>query len=198
MRNLGKILEYYATRKSLRFLISLTLIGAFIYVLIIPLAFVPLGERIDATGTTTTDYQTAGNKENMDKILDNWDSVVDVVLQQLFWDYIFIVGGFLFLFNANALILRRFLTVFDPTSRVVFIPKLGMVLTFFSRLFDAVENSISLLILTNSDNYPLWAPAALSITRYIKFSTVAAEYTVFITGLVILSIDMLKDRNSSK
>jgi hypothetical protein len=150
------------------------------------LVFVPLGEELDATGVTTTQYQTSGTPEKMDEALAAWDSVIDIAIEQLFWDFIFIIGGFLFLFNANALILRYFSNKSVGSKIYCRIPSMGMILTVLSRSFDAIENTISLYILTNTENYSKWAPAALNYVRTIKFTTVGLEYTFFILSILIM------------
>lgn len=157
-----------------------TLIGAFIsYAGIIVFAFIPTTSRIEESGYTTADLQTAKTKAEVDTILKAWVDVIDTVYLQTFFDYLFIIAGFLLFYAIHSLIYKQ---LSDHNLR--YLPLMNMVLTVLSRSLDAFENLWGLLIYSNPSNYWTGFIPLLNTTEALKWAVVGIEYTS--TGLSIL------------
>lgn len=153
---------------------------------VIVLGFVPVTRQIEMSGYSTSDLQDAPNRAEVDTILQALEPVMDHVMLLSVLDYIFILAGFFLFFSLHSIILNTL----DSHDRLVLIPKIGMILTIFSRLFDSLENLWVILIYTNPEDYATVLISLMNASETVKWALVRVEYPVL--GLAIVLVLLIR------
>ena len=150
------------------------------FVGVIALGFVPVTRHIETSGYSTSDLQEATTRPEVDTILQALEPVMDSVILLSILDYIFILAGFFLFFSLHSIALNTL----ENHDRLVLIPKIGMILTFFSRLLDSLENFWVILIYTNPEDYATILISLMNTSETMKWTLVRIEYPTL--GLVIV------------
>ena len=180
LNTLFRPVEGYANRISLRIHGIVAGISFVTFVSVIALGFVPVTRRIETSGYSTSDLQEATTRAKVDTILQAFEPVMDAVQLLSVLDYLFIVAGFFLFFSLNSIAMQTL----EGHGRVVVVPKIGMILTIFSRLFDALENLWVILIYTNPEDYATILITLMNISETVKWTLVNVEYPTL--GLAIV------------
>ncbi|MFC7135384.1 MULTISPECIES: hypothetical protein [Salinibaculum] len=151
------------------------------FVGVIALGFVPVTRQIETSGYTTSDLQDATTRAEVDTILQAFEPVMDSVMLLSVLDYIFILAGFFLFFSLHSLVLHT-LAFHD---RLALIPKIGMVLTVFSRLLDSLENLWVILIYTNPEDYATILISLMNASETLKWTLVRVEYPTLGVAIVV-------------
>lgn len=178
--------EAYAEAASSRTHAVVASISLCLFVGTIAFGFVPVTRDIEASGYSTADLQEATTRAHVDTILQALEPVMDAVVLLSALDYLFIVAGFFLFFSLHAIAMKR-LSFHD---RLVLVPKIGMVLTVFSRLLDSLENLWVILVYTNPDTYPTSLISLTNTTQELKWLVVAVEYPTL--GLAIVLVLLVR------
>jgi hypothetical protein len=147
---------------------------------VIALGFVPVTRQIETSGYSTSDLQEATTRPEVDTILQALEPVMDSVMLLSILDYIFILAGFFLFFSLHSIALNTL----ENHDRLVLIPKIGMILTFFSRLLDSLENLWVILIYTNPEDYATILIRLMNSSETMKWTLVRIEYPTL--GLAIV------------
>ena len=150
------------------------------FVGVIALGFVPATRQIETSGYSTSDLQEATTRMEVDTILQALEPVMDSVMLLSVLDYIFILAGFFLFFSLHSIALNTL----ENHDRLVLIPKIGMILTFFSRLLDSLENFWVILIYTNPEDYATILIRLMNTSETVKWTLVRIEYPTL--GLAIV------------
>jgi hypothetical protein len=150
------------------------------FVSVIALGFVPVTRQIETSGYSTADLQAATTRTDVDTVLQALEPVMDSVVLLSLLDYVFILAGFFLFFSLHSIALN---TLGDH-GRLVLIPKLGMLLTVFSRLLDSLENLWVILIYTNPEDYVTILIGLVNTSETLKWTLVRVEYPTL--GLAIV------------
>jgi hypothetical protein len=150
------------------------------FVGVIALGFVPVTRQIETSGYSTSDLQEATTRAEVDTILQALEPVIDSVMLLSILDYIFILAGFFLFFSLHSIALNTL----ENHDRLVLIPKIGMILTFFSRLLDSLENLWVILIYTNPQDYATILISLMNSSETLKWTLVRIEYPTL--GLAIV------------
>ncbi|WP_435156491.1 hypothetical protein [Haladaptatus sp. DFWS20] len=153
---------------------------------VIVLGFVPVTRQIEMSGYSTSDLQDATSRAEVDTILQALGPVMDHVMLLSVLDYIFILAGFFLFFSLHSIILNTL----DSHDRLVLIPKIGMALTIFSRLFDSLENLWVILIYTNPEDYATVLISLMNASETVKWTLVRVEYPML--GLAIVLVLLIR------
>ena len=173
--------ERYADAVSLTTHGIVAIVSFATFVGVIALGFVPVTRQIETSGYTTSDLQEATTRADVDAILQAFEPVMDSVMLLSVLDYIFILAGFFLFFSLHSLVLRS-LSFHD---RLVLIPKIGMVLTVFSRLLDSLENFWVILIYTNPEDYATILITLMNTSETLKWMLVNVEYPTLGLAIVV-------------
>ncbi|WP_458210883.1 hypothetical protein [Haladaptatus sp. NG-SE-30] len=142
--------------------------------------------QIEMSGYSTSDLQDATNRAEVDTILQALEPVMDHVMLLSVLDYIFILAGFFLFFSLHSIILNTL----DSHDRLVLIPKIGMILTISSRLFDSLENLWVILIYTNPEDYATVLINLMNVSETVKWTLVRVEYPML--GLAIVLVLLIR------
>jgi hypothetical protein len=153
---------------------------------VIVLGFVPVTRQIEMSGYSTSDLQDATSRAEVDTILQALEPVMDSVMLLSILDYIFILAGFFLFFSLYSIVLNTL----DSHDRLVLIPKIGMILTIFSRLFDSLENLWVILIYTNPEDYATVLISLMNASETVKWTLVRVEYPML--GLAIVLVLLIR------
>mgnify|MGYP000639852082 CR=1 FL=1 len=151
------------------------------FVGVIALGFVPVTRQIETSGYSTSDLQDETTRPEVDTILQAFEPVMDSVVLLSGLDYLFIFAGFFLFFSLNSIAMHTL----EGHGRLVLIPKIGMVLTLFSRLFDALENLWVILIYTDPDGYATVLITLMNNSETVKWALVNVEYPTLGLGIVL-------------
>jgi len=174
--------EAYAEAVSPRTHALLAVVSFCVFVGTIVFGFVPVTRNIETSGYSTGDLQNATTRTEVDTILAAFEPVMDSVVLLSMLDYLFIVAGFVLFFSLHSLVIQRL----SGHSRLVLVPKLGMILTVCSRLLDSLENLWVILIYSNPDTYPTILISLMNTTQSAKWLVVAVEYPTL--GLAVMLV----------
>ena len=172
--------ERYVDAVSLRTHGIVAVVSFATFVGVIALGFVPVTRHIETSGYSTSDLQEATTRPEVDTILQALEPVMDSVMLLSILDYIFILAGFFLFFSLHSIALNTL----ENHDRLVLIPKIGMILTFFSRLLDSLENFWVILIYTNPEDYATILISLMNTSETMKWTLVRIEYPTL--GLVIV------------
>ena len=172
--------ERYVDAVSLRTHGIVAVVSFATFVGVIALGFVPVTRHIETSGYSTSDLQEATTRPEVDTILQALEPVMDSVILLSILDYIFILAGFFLFFSLHSIALNTL----ENHDRLVLIPKIGMILTFFSRLLDSLENLWVILIYTNPEDYATILISLMNTSETMKWTLVRIEYPTL--GLVIV------------
>ena len=172
--------ERYVDAVSLRTHGIVAVVSFATFVGVIALGFVPVTRHIETSGYSTSDLQEATTRPEVDTILQALEPVMDSVILLSILDYIFILAGFFLFFSLHSIALNTL----ENHDRLVLIPKIGMVLTFFSQLLDSLENFWVILIYTNPEDYATILISLMNTSETMKWTLVRIEYPTL--GLVIV------------
>jgi hypothetical protein len=162
------------------------IISFLVFVGTIVFGFVPVTREIETAGYSTADLQEATTRAEVDTILRALEPVMNFVVLLSVLDYLFIIAGFFLFFSLHSIVMKR-LSFHD---RLVLVPKIGMVLTVFSRLLDSLENLWVILIYTNPDTYPTVLISVMNTTQSLKWLVVTVEYPTL--GLAIVLVLLVR------
>lgn len=87
-------------------------------------------------------------------------------------DYLFIIAGFFLFFSLHSIVLKRL----SSHEKLVIVPKVGMILTVFSRLSDSLENLWVILLYSTPEEYPTVLIGLVNATESVKWMLVSVEY----------------------
>ena len=172
--------ERYVDAVSLRTHGIVAVVSFATFVGVIALGFVPVTRHIETSGYSTSDLQEATTRPEVDTILQALEPVMDSVMLLSILDYIFILAGFFLFFSLHSIALNTL----ENHDRLVLIPKIGMILTFFSRLLDSLENLWVILIYTNPEDYATILISLMNTSETMKWTLVRIEYPTL--GLAIV------------
>ena len=172
--------ERYVDAVSLRTHGIVAVVSFATFVGVIALGFVPVTRHIETSGYSTSDLQEATTRPEVDTILQALEPVMDSVILLSILDYIFILAGFFLFFSLHSIALNTL----ENHDRLVLIPKIGMILTFFSRLLDSLENFWVILIYTNPEDYATILISLMNTSETMKWTLVRIEYPTL--GLAIV------------
>jgi hypothetical protein len=150
------------------------------FVGVIALGFVPVTRRIETSGYSTSELQDATTRAEVDTILQALEPVMDSVVLLSALDYLFILAGLVLFFSLHSIVLNTL----EAHAKLVLIPKVGMVVTFFSRLLDSLENLWVILIYTNPEDYATVLISLMNASETLKWTLVRVEYPTL--GLAIV------------
>lgn len=172
--------ERYAAALSPRTHATVALVSLCTFVGVIALGFVPVTRRIETSGYSTSELQDATTRAEVDTILQALEPVMDSVVLLSALDYLFILAGLLLFFSVHSLVLNTL----ELHAKLAVVPKVGMVVTFFSRLLDSLENLWVVLIYTNPDDYPTVLIGLMNTSQTLKWTLVRVEYPTL--GLAVV------------
>jgi uncharacterized membrane protein len=176
-------MESYPKGKSVRFHGIAAIISFIAYSSIIVLGFVPITERIDESGVSTSELQNTTDKTQVDFIVASLQDVISDVYLLYFLDYLFIIAGLILLFSIHSLIFLKL----RFHARIRFLPLAGLWFTVLSRSLDALENLWVLLMVSNPEGYPSILIWLVNTTESIKWFAVGLDYgTAFLGFLIVL------------
>ena len=184
--NVFQPVESYAEVVSSRTHGVVAVVSLCVFVGTIVFGFVPVTRAIETSGYSTADLQEATTRTEVDAILHAFEPIMDSVVLLSVLDYLFIVAGFVLFFSLHSLVMKRL----PVKSRLVLVPKLGMVLTACSRLLDALENLWVILIYANPESYPTVLISLMNTTQAAKWLVVAVEYPTL--GLAIVLVLLVR------
>nr|WP_199268439.1 hypothetical protein [Halomarina oriensis] len=144
------------------------------------MGFVPVTRRIETSGYSTSELQDATTRTEVDTILLALEPVVDSVMLLSALDYLFVLAGLFLFFSLHSLALNTL----EGHAKLALVPKVGMVVTVFSRLFDSLENLWVVLIYTNPDDYATILIDLMNASETVKWALVGVEYPTL--GLAIV------------
>jgi hypothetical protein len=151
------------------------------FVGVIALGFVPVTRQIETSGYSTSDLQAATTRAEVDTILQAFEPVMDAVVLLSALDYLFILAGFFLFFSLHSLALHAL----EAHHGLTLIPKLGMGLTVFSRLFDSLENLWVILIYSNPEDYATLLITLMNVSETVKWTLVSVEYPMLGFAIVL-------------
>jgi len=172
--------ERYADAISPRTHGIVALVSFFTFVGVIALGFVPVTRQIETSGYSTSDLQEATTRTEVDTILQALEPVMDSVRLLSALDYLFILAGLFLFFSLHSIVLNTL----EAHAKLVLVPKLGMIVTFFSRLLDSLENLWVILIYTNPEDYPTILIGLMNASETLKWTIVRIEYPML--GLAVV------------
>lgn len=160
-------------------LIGTIIIAYTVFSLIIIVIFIPTSTTISKTGYSTTDLQQATTTEEVDEILREWTEVIPIVYIQYLGDFIFLIAGLI----GNCAIFVLLGKKIKEKGNVI-LPLIGFITVFLSRGSDALENTLTLVIITFPKSYPDLILNILPYIPIIKFIFVGVVYSLIIINLV--------------
>ncbi|MHA2109737.1 MAG: hypothetical protein ACXABU_14475 [Candidatus Hodarchaeales archaeon] len=166
------------TDQPINQLVAIILIAYSVFTVIILLVFVPTSSIISDTGYTTSDLQQATNPEEVEVILGTWEGVLSTVYFQYLGDFIFLFSGLL---GNTAIFVLLGKKIKEYGS--VLLPFVGFFMVFLSRGADALENTLTMLIIAFPDNYPQLILSILPVVPIVKFTFVGIVYSLIIINL---------------
>lgn len=174
--------EAYAAAASARTHGLVAMLSFLVFAGTIAFGFVPVTREIETAGYSTADLQEATTRAEVDTILGALEPVMDAVVLLSVLDYVFILAGFFLFFSLHSLAMDQ-LSFHD---RLVLVPKVGMVLTVWSRLLDSLENLWVILMYTNPDTYPTVLIRLVNTTQDLKWAAVSVEYPTLGLAMVLV------------
>lgn len=174
-----KILNY-AKNHSVKYHIILFLIGLIGYISIIVFGFAPTSELIQQSGYSTDDLQKARSISEVNTILGAWVNLMPIIIRLSVLDYVFILMGLFLFISIHSLIIR----VIPITIKFIYVPIIGIYVTFLSRTLDAFENLWTILIYSNPDNFSLNLISLLNFTTTLKWIIVGFEFFMLILSII--------------
>jgi hypothetical protein len=181
LNTLFRPVERYAEAVSLRTHSIVAGVSGATFIGVIALGFVPVTRQIETSGYSTSDLQAARTRAEVDTILQALEPVMDAVMLLSALDYLFILAGFFLFFSLHSIVLQS-LAFHD---RLVLIPKLGMILTLFSRSLDSLENLWVILIYTNPEDYATILITLMNTSETLKWALVSVEYPTLGVAIVL-------------
>ncbi len=177
-------LYQFANLKSKKFLSILALLSFCAYFGIIIFGFIPTTQTIETSTFSTGDLQAATNRNDVDTILSAWEPVMDAVILLSILDYLFILSGIILSVSIHSIIIKAL----PEQSKFQYIPLIGIITTFFSRLLDSLENLWAILIYGHPGTYVSVLIPLLNYSEQIKWIFVVIEYCMLaltvLTGIV--------------
>lgn len=124
--------------------------------------------QIETSGYSTSELQDATTRAEVDTILQALEPVMDSVVLLSALDHPFILAGLVLFFSLHSIVLDTL----EGHAKLVLIPKIGTVVTFFSRLLGSPENLWGILIYTNSDDYASILISLMNTSETLKWTLV--------------------------
>lgn len=174
-----KILNY-AKNHSVQYHMVLMIIGLVGYISIIIFGFAPTSELIQQSGYSTDDLQNAASISEVNIILDAWVNIMPIIIRLSVLDYLFILMGLVLFISIHSLVIRAI----PCTKKFVFVPIIGIFVTFLSRTLDAFENLWTILIYSNPDNFSFNLISLLNFTTMFKWIIVGFEFIMLILSII--------------
>jgi hypothetical protein len=177
--SVNSLVNRLANRTALELIIS-ALFGYILVIFTVIFVFIPTGERMGSAGYSIVDYQLAWFTGNMAQILNAWTSLQEVLIYQLWADYIFIIGGLI----GDISLFLIFAKFLDEKWQLIAFVGLGS--AFLAHLFDALENIFGLLIAYNPLSYNEMFVLVQSFFALLKFILLP-----FVYGMMVVCIFLL-------
>lgn len=176
------------TPKS-RFLLMMFIAGFLLFLIINFTVFQPLGAAV--TEYNILDYEFAWTPEQVIIIFATWGTN-GMILQAagIYWDFLYIMGYGSFAFSGVLLVARKL----SRTWQI-----LGLYVTFIAilaGLFDIIENIFLLVMLFEPSSIISAVPAIAGIMATMKFSALLIALLYFISGLMIVIIQMVRNKKN--
>jgi hypothetical protein len=158
---------------------GVALIAYSVFFLIILFVFIPTSTVISSTGYSTSDLQQATTAEDVTLILNTWQEVVPTIYFQYIGDYIFLLSGLLGNGAIFALLGKKI-----KENGNIFLPFVGFITVLLSRGSDALENTLTLILITFPDSYPRVILSILPYVPIVKFTFFGIVYLLIIISLI--------------
>jgi hypothetical protein len=178
------------TDKSERQLYVTIIVAYTVFSLIILLVFVPTSLVISESGYSTSNLQEATTSQDVDEILSAWSEVKPIIYLQYLADYIFLLSG---LIGNSAIFVLLGKKIKEKGN--ILLAFVGFLSVFLSRGLDALENTLTLVLIVFPDSYPEFILNILPFIPRIKFGFVAIVYSLILVTLVYYLILKWKQRN---
>ncbi len=179
-----KDLFHKLTERPTKQLIGIIIVAYSVFTLIILFAFVPTSLILSETGYSTSDLQMATNSDEVTIILSAWSDVKSTVYLQYFADFIFLCSG---LIGNSTIFVLLGKKINEKGSTIP--PLVGFLSVFLSRGLDALENTLTLILISFPNSYPKFILSILPYIPPIKFAFVGIVYTlILITGMYFLLV----------
>jgi len=160
-------------------ILGLVIVAYFVLFLIILFLFIPASAIISKTGYSTSDLQQATTSEEVEIIFSEWQDVIPVVYFQYLGDSIFLISGLLGNCGIFVLLGREI-----KKHGSIILPYVGFITVFLSRGSDALENTLTMILITFPDSYPRFILSILPLVPIVKFTFVGIVYSLMIVNLI--------------
>ncbi len=167
------------TDHSTKRIAGVIVIAYFVFFLIILFVFIPTSAVISSTGYSTSDLQQATTAEDVVSILNAWQEVIPTIYFQYIGDYIFLLSG---LVGNGAIFVLLGKKIKENGN--IFLPLVGFITVLLSRGSDALENSLTLILIAFPDSYPRVILSILPLVPIVKFTFVGMVYSLIIISLI--------------
>jgi len=167
------------TDQPIKQILGLVVIAYTVFFLIILFIFIPTSTVISETGYSTSDLQQATTSEEVVTILSEWQEVKPMIYLQYLGDYIFLISGLL----GNTAIFVLLGKKIKEYGTII-LPFAGFITVFLSRGADALENTLTLILIAFPDSYPRFILSILPFVPIIKFTFVGIVYSLIIINLI--------------
>ena len=167
--------------------------GLIILVIVVGTVFQESAVKMEPTGFSIFDFQEAWTKQRSDQILSAWSNIMGVVLSQTYWDFFFILGNVLLSLGILGL-LGNILK--NKSSKKLAL--LGIGVSIFGGLCDAIENIWTILILSNPSNYPEVWIQLVSFFAQIKFIFSYFKYGIILCVKVLVILEKINGGKKSQ
>lgn len=182
--NLEKLKEFPRNK----ILILITIAAFIIGILISQLLMAPIeAELKGSTGYGVIDFEFAWTSEQVDKIFKAWGP--EGMKKEVFVtyvDFVFIPCYSLFMAGCILLVSRK-LEGKTQNMGLYF-----TIMPFIAGIFDVIENTFLLLMLTNETFVWSLSPFIASLCATIKFSLIFIAIIFFVVALIIITIKKFK------
>ena len=175
------------TNQSTNRILGLIIIAYTVFFLIILFIFVPTSTVISETGYSTSDLQQATTSTEVSTILNEWQEVMPAIYLQYLGDFTFLISGLV----GNAAIFVLLGKKIKENGSIV-LPIVGFFTVFLSRGSDALENTLTLILILFSDSLAPFILSILPLVPIIKFVFVGIVYSLIIFSLIYYGILRLR------
>lgn len=145
------------------------------------------------------DYFTGQTTFDGEKVKSFYQTMLDKGTLDIYWQTQFIDYGFMLGIFAIGLFASSFIARFSRTERLTHrIAKFGGLFLMGGAIFDALENLISFVMLSNPLGFSNWIALPYSLAAVLKFACIALGMLLLISTIVFLIIEKIRfARNSN-
>jgi len=180
------------TERSERQLYVTIIIAYTVFSLIILLVFIPTSLVISESGYSTSDLQEATTSQEVETIMSAWSEVKPIIYLQYLADFVFLFSGLIGNSGIFVLLGKKI-----KGNGNILLPFVGFLSVFLSRGLDALENTLTLVLIVFPDSYPEFILNILPFIPRIKFGFVGIVYTLILITIVYYLILKWNQRNRS-